>query len=46
VFCRTEAASIGELRALEHLGIAATVLGSSLFNGRLDAQAVAHHFDS
>ena len=46
VFCRTEAGSIGELRALEHLGIAATVLGSSLFNGRLDAQAVAHHFDA
>jgi phosphoribosylformimino-5-aminoimidazole carboxamide ribonucleotide (ProFAR) isomerase len=46
VFCRTEATSIGELRALEDLGIAATILGASLFNGRLDAQAVAHHFDS
>jgi phosphoribosylformimino-5-aminoimidazole carboxamide ribonucleotide (ProFAR) isomerase len=46
VFCRTEAANIGELRALEHLGIAATVLGYSLFNGQLDAQAVVHHFDS
>lgn len=46
VFCRTEAAGIGELRALEHLGIAATVLGYSLFNGQLDAQAVVHHFDS
>jgi len=46
VFCRTEAASIGELRALEHVGVAAALLGSSLFNGRLDAQAVAHHFDT
>ena len=46
VYCRTEAANLGELRALEHLGIAATLLGSSLFNGRLDAQAVVHHFDS
>jgi len=46
VFCRTEAAGVGELRALEHLGVAATVLGSSLFDGQLDAQAIAHHFDS
>ena len=46
VFCRTEASTVGELRALEHLGIAAAVLGSSLFNGRLDAQTVAHHFDT
>lgn len=46
VFCRTEASSIGELRALEHSGIAATLLGSSLFNGQIDPQAVAHHFDS
>lgn len=46
VFCRTEATNIGELRALEHLGIAATVLGYSLFSGQLDAQAVVHHFDS
>ena len=46
VFCRTEAAGVGELRSLEHLGVAATVLGYSLFNGQLDAQAVAHHFDS
>jgi len=45
VFCRTEVTSIGELRALEDLGIAATVLGSSLFDGRLDAEAVAHHFE-
>jgi phosphoribosylformimino-5-aminoimidazole carboxamide ribonucleotide (ProFAR) isomerase len=45
VFCRTEVTSIGELRALENLGIAATVLGSSLFDGRLDAEAVAHHFE-
>jgi phosphoribosylformimino-5-aminoimidazole carboxamide ribotide isomerase len=46
VFCRTEASTVGELRSLEDLGIAATILGSSLFDGRLDAQAVAHHFDS
>ena len=46
VFCRTEATSVGELRALEHVGVAATVLGSSLFSGQLDAQAIAHHFDS
>jgi len=46
VFCRTEASSVGELRALEHSGIAATLLGSSLFNGQIDAQAVVHHFDS
>jgi phosphoribosylformimino-5-aminoimidazole carboxamide ribotide isomerase len=46
VYYRTEASTIGELRALEHLGIAATMLGSSLFNGQLDAQAIAHHFDS
>ena len=46
VFFRTEATSVGELRALEHLGIAAIVLGSSLFSGQLDAQTVAHYFDS
>ena len=46
VFCRTEATGVGELRALEHHGVAVTVLGSSLFDGQLDAQAVAHHFDS
>jgi len=46
IFCRTEAAAVGELRALDHHGVAATVLGSSLFDGQLDAQAVAHHFDS
>ena len=46
VFCRTEASTVGELRALEHSGVAATLLGSSLFNGQIDAQAVAHHFDS
>jgi len=46
VFCRTEASSVGELRALEHSGIAATLLGSSLFNGQIDPQAVVHHFDS
>ena len=46
VFCRTEAAGIGELRALEDLGVAATVLGYSLFTGQLDAEAVVHHFDS
>lgn len=46
VLCRTEASNIGELSALEHLGIAATLLGSSLFSGQLDAQAVAHHFGS
>ena len=46
VFCRTEASTVGELHALEHSGIAATLLGSSLFNGQIDAQAVAHHFDS
>lgn len=45
VFCRTEVTSVGELRALENLGIAATVLGSSLFDGRLDAEAVAHLFE-
>lgn len=46
VFFRTEAASVGELHALEELGIAAAVLGSSLFNGQLDAESVARHFDS
>lgn len=46
VFCRTEVSTLGELRALEHLGIAAAMLGSSLFNGQLDAQAILHHFDS
>lgn len=46
VFCRTEASTVGELRALEHLGIAATMLGSSLFDGRLDAEAIAHHFEA
>jgi len=46
VFCRTEATSVGELWALEHLGIAAALLGSSLYDGQLDAGTVAHHFDS
>lgn len=46
VFCRTEASTVGQLRALEHLGVAATLLGSSLFNGQIDAQSVAYHFDS
>lgn len=45
VFCRTEASTVGELRALEHVGVAATLLGSSLFDGQIDAHAVAHHFD-
>lgn len=45
IFCRTEVTDLGGLRALENLGIAATVLGSSLFDGRLDAEAVAHHFE-
>ncbi len=46
VFYRIEATTVGELRALEHLGIAATLLGTSLFDGQLDAQAVAHHFEA
>ena len=46
VFCRTEATSVAELWALEHLGIAAALLGSSLYDGQLDAGTVAHHFDS
>jgi len=46
VFCRTEAGSIGELRALEHVGVAVALLGASLYSGSLDARAVAQHFDS
>jgi phosphoribosylformimino-5-aminoimidazole carboxamide ribotide isomerase len=46
VFCRTESPTLGELRALEHLGVAAVMLGSSLFNGLLDARAVVHYFDA
>ena len=45
IFCRTEVTDLGGLRALENLGIAATVLGSSLVDGRVDAEAVAHEFE-
>lgn len=46
VFCRTDVSTVGELRALEHIGVAATLLGASLYSGRLDVRALAQHFDS
>lgn len=38
------AATMSDLRALEHRGISAVVLGSALYSGALDARAVASEF--
>jgi phosphoribosylformimino-5-aminoimidazole carboxamide ribotide isomerase len=37
-------ASVDDLRALEHRGIAGAVLGTILFSGALDPRAVAQEF--
>jgi len=36
--------TMDDLRALEHRGLAGAVLGTALYSGSLDAQAVAHEF--
>jgi phosphoribosylformimino-5-aminoimidazole carboxamide ribotide isomerase len=38
--------TMDDLRALEHRGLAGAVLGTALYSGSLDAQAVAHEFGS
>jgi phosphoribosylformimino-5-aminoimidazole carboxamide ribonucleotide (ProFAR) isomerase len=39
-------ATMNDLRALEHRGVSAVVLGSVLYSGALDARAVAQEFSS
>jgi phosphoribosylformimino-5-aminoimidazole carboxamide ribotide isomerase len=39
-------ATMNDLRALEHRGVSAVVLGSVLYSGALDARAVAQEFNS
>lgn len=39
-------ATMADLRALEHRGIAATLLDFSVFSGEIDAHAVAHEFSA
>lgn len=40
------ASTMNDLRALEHRGVAAVVLGDVLYSGELDARAVAQEFDA
>jgi len=44
VFTDLSQATPGDLRALEHRGLAAVILGSSLYTGELDARHVALEF--
>ena len=46
VFTVGGVATMNDLRALEHRGVSAVVLGSVLYSGALDARAVAHEFNS
>lgn len=39
-------ATVADLRALEHRGMAGAVIGMALYTGALDARAVAQEFDS
>jgi phosphoribosylformimino-5-aminoimidazole carboxamide ribotide isomerase len=38
--------TMNDLRALEHRGVSAVVLGGVLYSGALDARAVAQEFNS
>ena len=40
------ASTMNDLRALQHRGVAAIVLGDVLYSGQLDARAVAEEFDA
>jgi phosphoribosylformimino-5-aminoimidazole carboxamide ribotide isomerase len=46
VFTVGGVATMNDLRALEHRGVSAVVLGSVLYSGALDARAVAQEFNS